>query len=149
MHIRDVILLQNNISQKLLLLRPGRQFPGSVFLKCVSNSNCCHRHSEVYISMSKSFHTYRKYIYQQSTKKMGVFFFDYGSLQDPCVLTLNCLFVSYLSNVHLPSKKVSSKPNIFSTLVIIKCCQSSESPLNAKKQVQICLSAREKERAHV
>ena len=45
-------------------------FPGSVFLKYVSKSNCCHRHLVLYISMSKSFHTYRKYIYQQSTKTM-------------------------------------------------------------------------------
>ena len=29
-------------------------------------TNCCHRHLKVYISMFKSFHTYRKYIYQQS-----------------------------------------------------------------------------------
>ena len=41
-------------------------FPWVCVLKYVSNSNCCHRHLKVYISMFKSFHTYRKYIYQQS-----------------------------------------------------------------------------------
>ena len=40
--------------------------PWVCVLKYVSNSNCCHRHLKVYISMFKSFHTYRKYIYQQS-----------------------------------------------------------------------------------
>ena len=40
--------------------------PWVCVLKYASNSNCCHRHLELYISMSKSFHTYRKYIYQQS-----------------------------------------------------------------------------------
>ena len=40
--------------------------PWVCVLKYVSNSNCCHRHLKLYISMFKSFHTYRKYIYQQS-----------------------------------------------------------------------------------
>ena len=41
--------------------------PWVCVLKYVSNSNCCHRHLKLYISMFKSFHTYRKYIYQQSS----------------------------------------------------------------------------------
>ena len=45
--------------------------PWVCVLKYVSNSNCCHRHLKEYISMSKSFHTYRKYIYQQSILPRG------------------------------------------------------------------------------
>ena len=45
--------------------------PWVCVLKYVSNSNCCHRHLKLYISMFKSFHTYRKYIYQQSTMRWG------------------------------------------------------------------------------
>ena len=43
--------------------------PWVCVLKYVSNSNCCHRHLKLYISMFKSFHTYRKYIYQQSSSE--------------------------------------------------------------------------------
>ena len=45
--------------------------PWVCVLKYVSNSNCCHRHLKLYISMFKSFHTYRKYIYQQSSQQIS------------------------------------------------------------------------------
>ena len=41
-------------------------FPWVCVLKCVSNSNCCHRHLELYIFDVQKFPYLSKYIYQQS-----------------------------------------------------------------------------------
>ena len=72
-------------------------FPWVCVLKCVPNSNCCHRHLELYIFDVQKFPYLSKYIYRQS------YFTD-----NRCCCEISCLEVcckSFIRNSELKAEK--------------------------------------------